>query len=68
MRWLLIAAALLFAAGANAEGLSEEDLLDAVYACKSGENHDGEKISEAESKAACIKAIDALMVDRMAAE
>lgn len=27
---------------------------DALYTCSSGENHDGEKVSEADMKTACI--------------
>lgn len=65
----ILTAALLVAAitAANAMEASDEALWDAVYACKSGENHDGDKISAEASKAACIIAID-IMVERMAAE
>ena len=65
----ILSAALLFAAvtAVSADEASNEALWDAVYSCKSGENHDGEKISPEESKAACITAID-IMVERMAAE
>jgi hypothetical protein len=65
---MILSAALFFAAAtaANAEA-SQEALWDAVYACKSGENHDGEKISQEASKEACIRAID-MLVERMATE
>lgn len=62
----ILSAALLFAAitAAGAEETSQEALLDAVYACKSGENHDGDKISPEQSKAACITAIDIAMAEK----
>lgn len=62
----ILTAALLVAAisGASATEASQEALWDAVYACKSGENHDGEKITAEASKAACVTAIDLAMAEK----
>jgi hypothetical protein len=64
MRMIIAAAILVAATAAGAEEASQEALWDAVYACKSGENHDGEKISAEASKAACVTAIDLAMSEK----
>lgn len=57
----VLLAALLLATPAFAAAPQVENLDEAVYACTEGENHDGEKISEADSKAACVDAVDMLL-------
>jgi len=57
MKTLLIAAMLI---ATPALAVETEALDDAVYSCKSGENHDGDKISDDDVRVACLKAIDLL--------
>lgn len=57
----LLAATLLFVTPAFAEEPPIEAMQDASYSCTSGEDHDGGKITEEASKAACIQAIELLL-------
>ena len=57
---MILTAAMMFFPLATANAAGSEAIDDAVYACTSGENHDGDKISAEESKAACLLAIKLL--------